>query len=355
MYMHVHWQNLTLKRKTGQYQIGFCDGTTSSDATLCAPCNYTSCRPLHILVNQCTGRGTSDTSRCVPCSDPSGIGCGSNQYMQQLCSGSSLYDGICRTCDSSCISASANSSLAPTGQFRLIPCTGATSSNLVCANCSQNCPLGYYVTNLCNGSVALDTTTCAACSCPAGYYAPNNTCTGTTTRNALQCLPCTNASSCPENYYLSGQCSTFSDTSCTPCRSKCKSAEVEAQACADGKNRACLPDFACFQVMFPSLLIAIEHSTETVKHRTVPLGPSRPARACRPTWHRSARPARHVPEATTSRPSAPQKTTQSASGAPPLCARTTVTTRNLAHLADARFVLLYSTQENYAIPDDLAR
>jgi hypothetical protein len=168
--------------------------------------------------------------------------------MQQLCSAASLYDGQCRNCELSCISASANSSLAPTGQYKLIPCTGTTTSNLVCANCSQNCALGYYIINLCNGTGTKDTTTCAACTCPAGFYALNNTCTGSTTRNTLQCVPCTNASSCAEGQYLSGTCSTFSNPVCTPCRSQCKSAEVEAQACAGGKNRACLPDFACFQV-----------------------------------------------------------------------------------------------------------
>lgn len=233
---------------SGQYQIGFCDGTTSSDATRCAPCNYTSCKPMHVLVGQCTGRGTADTSKCVPCTDPSGAGCGANQYMQQLCSPASLYDGQCRNCELSCLGAALNSSLAPTGQYRLIPCTGTTSSNLVCANCSQNCPLGSYVASLCDGTGTKDTTTCAACACPSGYYAPNNTCTGSTTRNTLQCVPCTNATSCPEGQYLSGACSTFSNPACTPCRSQCKAAEVEAQACAGGKNRVCLPDFACFQV-----------------------------------------------------------------------------------------------------------
>jgi hypothetical protein len=47
----------------GQYQVGFCDGTTSTDATKCAPCNATTCKSLHVLVNQCTGRGKNDTSR----------------------------------------------------------------------------------------------------------------------------------------------------------------------------------------------------------------------------------------------------------------------------------------------------
>lgn len=236
-----------------QYQIAFCDGTTTSDSTLCAPCNVTSCKPMNVLVGQCTGRGTSDTARCVPCTDPTGTGCGYNQYMGTMCSSASLYDGQCRNCDTACISAGSNSPAAPTGQFKLIPCTGATSSNLVCANCTQNCQRGYYVTNLCNGTGTSDTATCAPCTCPSGYYAPNNTCNGTTTSNVLSCVPCTSSNvtaSCPllgVGYYLSGQCSTFSNPQCTPCRTQCGAAEIEVRPCANGTNRLCLPDPSCFQ------------------------------------------------------------------------------------------------------------
>ena len=327
------------KQTTGQYQIGFCDGTTSRDATRCAPCNYTSCRPMHVLVNQCTGRGTVDLSKCVPCTDPSTAGCGFNQYMHQLCSATSLYDGVCRNCELSCIGASANSSLAPTGQFKLIPCTGTTSSNLVCANCSQNCALGYYVTNLCNGTGTSDATTCAECTCPAGSYAPSNTCTGSTTRNTLQCVPCTNASSCPENHYLSGTCSTFSNPTCTPCRSGCKSAEVEAQACANGKNRVCLPDFACFQVFGPPLSLWGRACTDKRMDRTAPRARTSRARARRPTCSASARPARRAPRVSTSRPPAPPRQIPSASAAQPPSARTTASTRSLVRSGGARWVL----------------
>lgn len=204
---------------------------------------------MNVLVNQCTGRGTSDTARCVPCSDPTGVGCGYNQYMAAMCSSSSLYDGQCKNCDTACIGAQSNSSLAPTGQYKLVQCTGGTNSNLVCANCTQNCPLGYYITNLCNGTGSSDTATCAPCTCPAGFYAPNNTCTGTTTSNVLRCVPCTNMSSCAATEsYLSGQCSTFSNVQCTSCRTACGPAEIEVQACANGTNRRCLPDPSCFQV-----------------------------------------------------------------------------------------------------------
>ena len=231
----------------GQYQMGFCDGTTSTDATKCAPCNFTTCKPLHVLVNQCTGRGTNDTSKCVACSESNGIGCSANQYMAQMCSPASLYDGKCQNCDISCISAASGSAQAPTGQYKLIPCNGLTNSNLVCANCTQNCPVGEYVTNLCDGMGTKDTAKCAACTCPAGTYAPNNTCVGNTTRNVLVCTACTKADACPDGYYLSGECSTFSNPVCTPCRSACGVAEIEAQKCSGEVNRLCLPDVACFQ------------------------------------------------------------------------------------------------------------
>jgi hypothetical protein len=183
--------------------------------------------------------------RCVACSESSGIGCASNQYMESVCSASSMYDGRCKNCNLSCLNA--GSSLAPTGQFKLIQCNGLTSSNLFCANCTQNCPMGEYVTKLCNGTTTKDTAECTLCTCPAGYYASNNTCTGNTTSNVLQCKPCRNVSSCQKGYYLSGECSTFSNTGCTPCRSKCRAAETEAQKCEDGKNRICLPDYGCFK------------------------------------------------------------------------------------------------------------
>ena len=223
--------------QAGQYQIGFCDGTTSTDATQCAPCVHTSCKPLHVLVGQCTGLGTVDTSSCVPCTEPTGVGCGANQYMGTMCSPSSLYDGVCTNCKLSC----------PAGQYKRIPCTGSTSSDLVCANCTQNCPLGHYVANLCSGQGSKDTATCEPCTCPSGLFAPNNTCTGTTTSNTLRCIACTNASSCPAGHYLSGNCSALTNTACTPCRTRCKSAEIEVQQCSGGLNRRCLPDASCFQ------------------------------------------------------------------------------------------------------------
>lgn len=177
------------------------------------------------------------------------MGCGANQYMDQLCSSASMYDGQCKNCDLKCIGAQEGNPLAPSGQYKLVPCTGFTSANLVCANCLQNCPVGQYITDLCNGTGTSDTARCTPCTCPAGYYAPNATaCTGTTTVNPLACIPCKNASSCQDGIsYLSGQCSTFSNTACTPCRSQCKEAEVEARQCVNGTNRHCLPDVACFR------------------------------------------------------------------------------------------------------------
>jgi hypothetical protein len=154
-----------------------------------------------------------------------------------MCSPESLYDGVCANCRLAC----------PPGQFKRIPCTGGTSSDLVCANCTQNCPLGHYVAGICSGEGTKDTATCERCTCPGGQYARTNACTGATTSNALSCVACTNASSCPAGHYLSGTCSALTNTACTPCRSKCKSAEVEVQACSQGLNRKCLPDPSCFQ------------------------------------------------------------------------------------------------------------
>ena len=243
----------------GQYISKPCDGTTYSDSTLCIPCNNTSCKSLNILEKQCTGRGFVDASQCTPCSDPGGSGCLSNQYMHFMCDGSSLYNGVCRSCATSCLgpTASLNSSLgnasfaggglAPTGQYKLIDCTGKTSTNLVCGNCTQQCPVGSYVTNLCSGTGSTDTVRCQKCTCPAGTYALNNTCSGTTIRNTLQCIPCTQSSSCPPGYYLYGECSTFSNPVCIQCRPPCGSVEVEISACSSDRNRFCLPNNQCFE------------------------------------------------------------------------------------------------------------
>ncbi len=233
----------------GQYQVGFCDGTSGVDTTRCAPCNFTSCKTLETLVGQCTGRDTRDTSQCVPCSTQDGIPCGSNQYMDtSMCNAATnWYGGRCKNCDTRCISAYDNSSLAPSGQYKLIPCTGLTSSNLVCANCTQNCPVGSYITSLCDGTGDSDTAKCEPCTCPPGYYARTNTCNGRQTYNSLDCVPCTTFDSCLDHHYLSGTCSTFSNTACTPCRSKCGAAEIEARTCTNGTNRFCLPDLACYQ------------------------------------------------------------------------------------------------------------
>lgn len=230
--------------------MGFCDGTSGVDTTRCAPCNFTSCKTLETLVGQCTGRGTRDTSQCVMCSSSTtGSACGTNQFMSTMCTANNWYNGKCSNCNTRCIAASDNSLLAPTGQFRLIPCSGRTSSNLVCANCTQVCPVGHYISNLCNGTADKDTTVCTPCTCPPGFYAPNNTCTGRTTRNVLQCVPCTQFENCTvkDGYFLSGTCSTFENTACSRCRSECQAAEVETQACADGANRHCLPDISCYK------------------------------------------------------------------------------------------------------------
>jgi hypothetical protein len=261
-------------------QVGFCDGKSSTDTTRCAPCNFTSCKPLHILVNQCTGRSSVDTASCVPCTDSSEQGCSSNQFMGRMCSASSLYNGACQNCDVACISAAAKNSASPTGQYKLIPCTGLTSSNLVCANCRQNCAIGEYIANLCDGMGTKDSAMCEKCTCPDGQYAKNNLCMGNTTNNVLTCTQCTNASSCAEGYYLSGTCSNFSNTACTKCRSRCGAAEIEGSVCKERQKqvqdvnysgrcfadsllhthtrthtythtldlrRICLPDVACFQ------------------------------------------------------------------------------------------------------------
>lgn len=224
--------------------MGVCDGTTNRDTTLCAPCNHTSCKPFEVLVNQCTGLGFADTSRCVPCSESSGTGCAQNQFMQTLCSASSLYDGVCANCRTECSGPTAQK---PTGEYRLVTCNGKGDSDLVCASCQRNCPAGEYVDTLCDGTADVDTTTCTPCACPEGYYAPNNTCTGSTTSDVLQCVPCTLAEQCKDGEYLAGTCSTFSNPKCVACRTPCREAEVEARSCENGENRVCLPNDACFR------------------------------------------------------------------------------------------------------------
>ena len=182
-----------------------------------------------------------------------------NQYMKYMClPGVSIVNGMCADCTTSCLApTSANSTsltasytggAAPTGQYRLIECSGNTSTNLICANCSQQCQVGFFVGGtLCTGAGTKDTTRCEPCTCPAGYYAPNNTCTGTTVRNVLQCIPCTSASSCPDGHYLYGTCSAFSNPVCIQCRPPCGAVELEVRACSKAANRQCLPNTRCFE------------------------------------------------------------------------------------------------------------
>ena len=222
----------------GQIQTAFCDGTSTVDTTGCMTCNSTACKPAYVLVNQCTGLGTVDKSTCVSCFPNNGAGCLRNQYVSRMCTAAacelaqltenekqaclksaSIYDGQCSDCKTSCLPPStaaqatlSSATLPSAGQYILIPCSGTTNSDLVCANCRPGgCQPGEYVSSLCtSGSTSYDTTECKTCTCPSGSYAPNNTCTGNTTSNVLNCIQCTKATSCPAGQFLLGECSTFS-------------------------------------------------------------------------------------------------------------------------------------------------
>lgn len=251
----------------GQVQTAFCYGNSTVDSTQCKTCNVTSCPPPQVfspaplmtlgkieltmcvrldqvLMNQCTGLDTVDRSRCVTC----GTQCGGQEYMSRLCSfaqgfamNASLYDQTCTACKSKC----------EKGQYIRIACSGGTCNDTVCSACKPfGCNSGEYLSTECSGETTKDTAVCNACTCPAGKYASNNTCTGKTSSNDLNCTTRLTAASCirqgssPE--YLSGTCSTFSNPVCMPCRSSCGPAEIEVQACTATTDRQCLPDPACF-------------------------------------------------------------------------------------------------------------
>lgn len=237
-------------------------GNTTKDTTECKTCNATACKPANILLNQCTGRGTSDRSRCVSCFPNNGQGCSANQYVSTLCSAAlcellpgvvspdvvaactksaSIYDGQCTSCKTSCSSSGS-------GQYILVPCSGSTASDIVCADCAPaGCRKGQYIADACSGTTSFDTTQCTDCTCPAGRYAPNNTCTGlSTANNSLSCIACT--STCPAGQFLAGgECSTFFNPRCANCRSPCGLAEIEVKACNVTSDRKCLPNPSCYQ------------------------------------------------------------------------------------------------------------
>ena len=66
------------------------------------------------------------------------------------------------------------------------------------------------------------------------------------TMHVSSCQPCTLSSSCSTGYYLSGQCSNFSNPVCMKCRPQCGPAEIEVQACTKTTDRRCLPSPSCY-------------------------------------------------------------------------------------------------------------
>lgn len=89
-------------------------------------------------------------------------------------------------------------------------------------SCSDVCGAGEYVSQQCTN---VSQTQCSKCkvSCPFGFFM-RGSCDGTTSYDAVQCVPC--RESCAAGEYRSGlaQCAgntTFDTVACAPCRKQC--------------------------------------------------------------------------------------------------------------------------------------
>ena len=73
-----------------------CDATGTYNSEFCRSCK-SDCSPMHFIENEdnaCSGDRTRDFTLCQPCKQ-----CGSNQYMNKTCSGTSFADeGTCPPC-----------------------------------------------------------------------------------------------------------------------------------------------------------------------------------------------------------------------------------------------------------------
>lgn len=165
------------------------------------------------LIGRCSGRGVSNTAACIQCSincqamivEPYNAG----QYITiesiASCAAGTATDAACVPCNS-----------CPNGKYASIPCSGTTTEDTVCTPCRMTCPERQYLRNQCfesrhnayadpNANACSDCLPCANGQfqlkvCSAGGIVSHN-------KTDRVCADCTQ--SCPVGQYLSGVCDPY--------------------------------------------------------------------------------------------------------------------------------------------------
>lgn len=112
-------------------------GKDTFDPRFCKPCR-TDCGPMQYIADynsRCTGRSTQDTTTCLPCRK-----CGTDQFIGQICSGTTLFDEqICYPCRYK----SSSDCPRPDTQVLIGRCDGSDEYDTsVCMTCAAGC-VGY--------------------------------------------------------------------------------------------------------------------------------------------------------------------------------------------------------------------
>jgi len=208
---------------------------------------------LNTRSRRCEGNQIYDTSTCIDCNaecvsasnDPQGRG----QFIERECT-QSTNDYVCRPCTGAC----------PIGTFISSVCNGKGRTDTGCSFCTSFCveaqkgvagAHGQYISGRCSGLGTSDVQTCVDCKqCPAGYY-PSGLCDGRSFNDTVECIKC--RTTCPEGFYLKGDC-RVEEVRCVQCDAPCSNVSEflrETQACANGTNRVCQPTSRCKDASCP--------------------------------------------------------------------------------------------------------
>ena len=217
----------------GKYASRACNATTD---TVCSNC--TQCNPVTYYTYNAQGGITNtvyQTYAAVPCG-------GNQDAVCQRCTFTpptgTFYTGLC-TLEADMQLRNCSQGPCPAGQYLLQTC--ALSGDNTCVPCTAGCPNGQYVTKECAGSSDV---VCSNCyfngTCGSGQYATLPT--PCAQYNTPQCRNCT--VSCPDGYYMVGECSAQSDLLCAPC-TECANGFYAPFQCTRLGDAVCLPCSVC--------------------------------------------------------------------------------------------------------------
>jgi hypothetical protein len=213
------------------YQLLFdpCGGNSGRDDSQCKQC-YPTCPPGQYFINPCGGGGTN----CLPCPT-----CPQNTYEINQCGG--LFGGASMV----------NISISNDREMVVFGAEMGASIPRMCELCKWQCPVDHYLEINCHGKTDRDVNECKECKCDPGMYGHKRCSMGnhTTVDHAeeFECRTC--ITSCPENFYLRGECATnLAPPRCVECTEVCAAGYTRGSdtICGGTTDITCIRDVSCF-------------------------------------------------------------------------------------------------------------